>query len=226
MNEIGKDGGMMKYEVVLFDLDGTIIDPKEGITKSVQFALAKMGVTVENCDTLESFIGPPLQLSFQEQFGFSIQQANEAISYYRERYKPTGIYENTVYEGMAELLAELKSKGYKLVIATSKPTVFAQNIAEHYDFARYFDGIIGSELDGTRTLKAEVIEEGLRQLGSYETSKCIMIGDRKYDMIGAKANAMDCVGVTYGYGSEQELAEAQATYIVQTVPQLRDVLMQ
>lgn len=216
----------MKYEVVLFDLDGTIIDPKEGITKSVQYALEKMGVTVENCDTLESFIGPPLQLSFQEQFGFSEQQANEAISYYRERYKPTGIYENTVYEGMVELLTELKSVGCKLVIATSKPTVFAQNIGEHFDFARYFDVIIGSELDGTRTLKAEVIEEGLCQLGNPAVANCVMIGDRKYDIIGAKTNAMDCVGVTYGYGSEQELAEAQATYIVQTVAQLRDVLMQ
>ncbi|MCH7321082.1 HAD family hydrolase [Solibacillus sp. MA9] len=216
---------MVEYEVVLFDLDGTIIDPKEGITKSVQYALGKMGVAVENCKALESFIGPPLQQSFKEQFGFSDHQANEAISYYRERYKPTGIYENTVYIGMNELLAELKSAGCRLAIATSKPTVFAQNIAEHYDFARYFDVIIGSELDGSRTLKAEVIEETLNQLGNPEISKCVMIGDRKYDIIGAKTNDMESVGVEFGYGSKQELAEANATYIVQTVAQLRDVLM-
>lgn len=215
----------MNYEVVLFDLDGTLIDPKEGITKSVQYALGKMNVEVASCDELESFIGPPLQLSFMEQYGFSEQQANEAINFYRERYKPTGIYENTVYEGIVELLAELKAAGCKLAIATSKPGVFAQNIAEHYDFAQYFDAIVGSELDGTRTLKAEVIEEALRQLSNPSVEKCIMIGDRKYDIIGAQVNHMASVGVEYGYGSVEELHSANATFVVGTVTQLRDVLV-
>lgn len=214
----------MKYNTVLFDLDGTLIDPKEGITTSVQFALKKMGVTIDNLDELESFIGPPLQLSFMEQYGFSDEEAIKAIEFYRERYKPIGIYENTVYEGIISLLKQLKEAGCKLAIATSKPTVFAQNIAAHYDFAQYFDVIVGSELDGTRTLKAEVIEEALRQLGSPATESCVMIGDRKYDMIGATTTKLDSVGVIYGYGTEQELRQANATFIVQTVKQLQDVL--
>lgn len=214
----------MKYNTVLFDLDGTLIDPKEGITTSVQFALKKMGVTIDNLDELESFIGPPLQLSFMEQYGFSDEEAIKAIEFYRERYKPIGIYENTVYEGIVSLLKQLKETGCKLAIATSKPTVFAQNIAVHYDFAQYFDVIVGSELDGTRTLKAEVIEEALRQLGNPATESCVMIGDRKYDMIGAMTTKLDSVGVIYGYGTEQELEQANATFIVQTVKQLQDVL--
>lgn len=214
----------MKYNTVLFDLDGTLIDPKEGITTSVQFALKKMGVTIDNLDELESFIGPPLQLSFMEQYGFSDEEAIKAIEFYRERYKPIGIYENTVYEGIVSLLKQLKETGCKLAIATSKPTVFAKNIAVHYDFAQYFDVIVGSELDGTRTLKAEVIEEALRQLGNPATESCVMIGDRKYDIIGAMTTKLDSVGVIYGYGTEQELEQANATFIVQTVKQLQDVL--
>lgn len=210
---------------MLFDLDGTLIDPKEGITKSVQYALEKMNVKVESLDELDSFIGPPLQLSFMENYGFSEALANEAIGYYRERYKPIGIYENTVYDNIVELLAELKANGCKLAIATSKPTIFAQKIADHYQFAHFFDVIVGSELDGLRTLKAEVIEEVLRQLDNPEISQCVMIGDRKYDIIGATTNGMASIGVEYGYGSAEELYKANATYVVQTVEQLSELLL-
>lgn len=216
----------LKYNTVFFDLDGTLIDPKEGITKSVQFALKKMGVTVENCDELESFIGPPLQLSFEEQYGFTEQQAIEAIEFYRERYKPIGIFENTVYDGIISLLEQLKAAGCKLAIATSKPTIFAEKIATHYNFAQYFDCIVGSELDGTRTLKAEVITEALHQLGNPNLEGCVMIGDRKYDIIGAVTNNMDGIGVVYGYGSEEELKEANSTAIVHTVEQLQQLLIE
>lgn len=215
----------MKYQTVLFDLDGTLVDPKEGITKSVQFSLKKMGITVDTLQQLEAFIGPPLQLSFKELYGFSDGQADKAINYYRERYKPIGIYENTVYEGIIPLLQQLKSSGCQLAIATSKPTIFAEKIAEHYHFIQYFDCIVGSELDGTRTLKAEVIEEALRQLGNPKLSTCVMIGDRKYDMIGAQSNTMDCIGVTYGYGSELELKETNLTQIVHTVEELHNKLL-
>lgn len=214
----------MRYETVLFDLDGTLIDPKEGITKSVQFALHKMGMEVENCNELEDFIGPPLQLSFMEKYAFSKQQADEAIGYYRERYKPTGIYENTVYDGIIELLAQLKEAGCQLAIATSKPTIFAEEIAQHYQFAQYFDAIVGSELDGTRTLKAEVIEEALRQLDQPNRATCVMIGDRKYDIIGALTNSMHGIGVTYGYGTAAELKQVNSTVIVHTVEQLQQVI--
>lgn len=216
---------MMKYNTVLFDLDGTLIDPKIGITTSVQFALKKMGITIDNIDELEFFIGPPLQLSFKEHYGFTDDEVTKAIEYYRERYKPIGIYENTVYEGILSLLVQLKEAGCQIAIATSKPTIFAQKIAEHYNFHTYFDAIIGSELDGTRTLKAEVVTEVLQQLGNPNVASCVMIGDRKFDIIGGATNNMDTIGVTYGYGTEEELQQANSTYIVHSVEQLAQYLL-
>ena len=213
---------MENYKVILFDLDGTISDPKIGITKSVQYGLKKMNIDEPDIDKLENFIGPPLRLSFEESYGFTTEQAMQAISYYRERFEEKGMYENTVYDGIPTLLAALKEQGYILAIATSKPTVFAEEILRYFDLQHYFDFIGGSNLDETRSFKWEVIEYVMQQFEQCSSDQFIMIGDRKYDIDGAIKNGVDSIGVTYGYGSKEELQAANATYIVHTVEELKD----
>lgn len=215
------------YEFILFDLDGTLTDPKEGITKSVQYALKHFGIE-EDAENLLRFIGPPLQQSFMEYYDFDEEKANLAIAKYRERFSKVGVFENGVYEGVEELLKALKENGKIVAVATSKPEVFARQIIEHYGLSQYFDVIVGSELDGTRSKKAEVIEEVLRQLGISEEEKLhiIMIGDRKHDIIGAKACNLNSIGVEFGYAEENELRLAGADYVVETVQELRCLLMQ
>jgi phosphoglycolate phosphatase len=207
----------LPYHTILFDLDGTLTDPKEGITKSIIYALDKMGIDIPPMDTLTSFIGPPLPQSFKAQFQLSDEEVQQAMTYYRDRFSDVGLYENIVFDGIEEMLSSMKKNGYTLAVATSKPTVFAKKILDHFNLSQYFNVIVGSELDGTRSLKGEVIQEVLKQLGTKELAKTIMIGDRKHDLIGAKENGIDSIGVTYGYGSQAELEEAEATYIVHTV---------
>ncbi|MED1862676.1 HAD family hydrolase [Fictibacillus nanhaiensis] len=216
---------MKNYEYVLFDLDGTLSDPKKGITKSVQFALRRMGITEENLDDLESFIGPPLQQSFSEFYSFDETQIETAITHYRERFKDIGMYENTLYEHIPSLLQELKENGHTLVIATSKPTVFAEEILNYFNIHHHFDLIVGSNLDGTRTSKTEIIQHILHYYSDQPKELFIMIGDRKHDMIGARNTDIDSIGVTYGYGSIEELTAAKPTTIVKTVSELREVLL-
>jgi len=211
---------MKNYKVVLFDLDGTLSDPKIGITKSVQYALQKAGVMVNDLDELEPFIGPPLQVSFQEIYGFNDTQITQAIRYYRERFTERGMFENKLYEDIPALLAHLKQQGYILTIATSKPTVFAEQIVKYFQLESYFDLVIGSHLDGSCSDKSEIIAEVLQQLDSYPKDQFIMIGDRKYDLIGARENQIDAIGVTYGFGSLEELKNEEPTYIVDHVNDL------
>jgi len=210
------------YKVILFDLDGTISDPKIGITKSVQYGLKKMNIDEPDIDKLEHFIGPPLRLSFEECYGFTPEQAMQAIGYYRERFEEKGMYENTLYDGIRELLATLKEQGYVLAIATSKPTVFAKEILRYFELQHYFDFIGGSNLDETRSFKWEVIEYVMQQFEQYTPEQFIMIGDRKYDINGAKKMGIDSIGVTYGYGSQEELQAASANYIIDTVKELQN----
>jgi len=158
---------MKNYSVVLFDLDGTLSDPKIGITKSVQHALQKAGIMVNDLDKLEPFIGPPLQVSFQEIYGFNAAQITQAISDYRERFTERGMFENKLYEDIPALLAHLKQQGYILTIATSKPTVFAEQIVKHFQLESYFDLVVGSHLDGSRSDKSKIIKEVLQQFDSY-----------------------------------------------------------
>lgn len=222
---------MKNYKYFLFDLDGTLTDPKEGITKSVAYALKSYGIEVEDLDTLCKFIGPPLKDSFVKFYGFSEEQGYEAVEKYREYFKPYGVYENKVYEGVDKLLADLKDGGKMVVLATSKPTVFANVILEHFGLTKYFDVISGSELDGSRVKKGDVIAYALEQIAkiegadSIDKSLAVMIGDREHDILGAKENGLDSIGVLYGYGDRAEHEAAGAGCIVETVEELKSALL-
>lgn len=209
---------------ILFDLDGTITDPMLGITNSAIYALGKYGYQGLKNEDLKGFIGPPLKDSFTQVYNFSETQAVEAIDYFRDYFKDKGIYENIPYQGIEDLLKDLKTQGFKLAIATSKPTSFAVQILEYFKLDGYFDFIGGSKLDNTRTAKAEVITYVLDNIGQPDRSEVIMIGDRKHDIIGAKTLGIKGIGVLYGYGSKEELEGAKADYIVKSVEDLKRLL--
>jgi phosphoglycolate phosphatase len=208
---------MTGYDVVLFDLDGTLTDSKIGITKSVQYALSKFNIREDNLDNLESFIGPPLSESFQKHYGFEPSQAQHAVDLYREYFSTSGMYENEVYPGIPDLLADLKSKGKQLIVATSKPTVFANQILHAFNLCQYFTTVVGSHLDGTRTSKTEIIAHALSSLEESKDNSVVMVGDREHDIIGAQGNAIDSIAVTYGYGSLLELQRANPTHLAHAV---------
>ena len=212
------------YDIILFDLDGTLTDPKPGITKSVQYALSKMGIIEEDLEKLTIFIGPPLMKSFKEFYGMTDDEGQQAIEYYRERFSKVGLYENSVYEGIKELLATLQRQGKTLYVATSKPTIFSTKILEHFGLIHFFKAVIGSELDGTRVEKDEVIEFILSGIHEHESRNIIMVGDRKFDILGAKQHNIEVVGVAYGYGSYEELQTAEPNYIAWTVAELGKIL--
>lgn len=214
---------MKRY--VLFDLDGTVADNGEGICKSAQYALDWFGIHHEPVENLRRFVGPPLQESFQVLYGFSPEEAKIAVEKYRERYRVKGVYENKLYPGIPALLEELSHRA-AVCLATSKPEVFSRKILEMGGVLPYFTRAVGSELDGRRTDKAEVIQEVLRQLGNPDRAQAIMVGDRKHDILGAKACGVESVGVEYGFAPERELEEAGADHIVPTVEALRGLLWQ
>jgi len=207
------------------DLDGTITDPLEGITRSVQYALAHFGIQVEDHHTLSHFIGPPLVDAFMEYYGFSREQAVAAAEKYRERFSVTGLYENEVYPGMEAFLQTMAAAGKKLLVATSKPQVFAQKILEHFGLAGYFTFIGGSNLDGTRAHKDEVIRYVLEENRITDLRQAVMVGDRKYDLVGAQKVGLDCIGVLYGYGSPEEMKEAGATALAADLRELAQLLL-
>lgn len=199
------------YKAILFDLDGTLTESGEGITKSVQYALEKIGKPESDLEKLKVFVGPPLLDQFMKYADLDEETARKAVEYYRERYADTGIFENQVYPGVENMLNVLKNKGYRLAVASSKPEYFVKKVLDHFHLTDYFEVIVGSEMNGARTGKAEVIEETLRRLGlSGPAGEAVMIGDREHDVLGAAACGMKCVGVTYGYGSEEELTTAGA----------------
>jgi phosphoglycolate phosphatase len=209
----------MHQQNILFDLDGTLTDPREGITRSIQFALAQLGIDEPDLRQLEHFIGPPLLQAFMQFYAFDEAKAWQAVNFYRERFKVTGLYENLVFDGVTELLSSLNAQGRTLYIATSKPHVFAKEIARHFDFAKHFKVIYGSELDGTRTNKVELIAYLLEQ-EQLDPSQTLMIGDRKHDLIGAHSNGLECVAVGYGFGSEEEIQAQNPTYHFRTLAEL------
>lgn len=204
---------------VFFDLDGTLTDPKVGITRSIQFALQQLGIEPPTVDDLLWCIGPPLQTSFETLVGEA--QVSEAVALYRQRFSEVGWLENTPYQGVASMLETLHSRQIPLYVATSKPHVFANKILDHFDLSRYFQGIFGSELDGTNTQKEDLLRHALRH--TKAPSNSTMVGDRSHDIVGAKRNGMKTVGVTYGYGSYAELQEAGADRVVHQLSELAKI---
>lgn len=216
---------MGKYRYVLFDLDGTLTDPGEGITNSVAYALEKYGIAVEDKTVLYAFIGPPLIDSFMKFYGFSEDQARQAVEYYREYYRDRGIFENGVYDGIPGMLDRLKTAGLTLAVATSKPEVFARQILAHYGLEKYFSFIGGSNLDGSRTKKSEVIAYVMESCGISETNAVIMVGDREHDILGAKAVGIDSLGVLFGYGSREELEAAGAGHLAENTVEMDKIIL-
>ncbi len=213
----------MKY--ILFDLDGTLTDPAEGITNSVAYALSHYGIETADKSELECFIGPPLSDSFEKFYGFERDKAYEAVEVYREYFRDRGIFENKLYDGITEMLKRLKAEGKCIVMATSKPEEYAERIAEHFGFRKYFDFVAGATMDGSRVKKHDVIEWALEAVGICDRSECIMIGDRHHDIDGAKQSGIRSVGVLWGYGSEAELTAAGADVTVRTVDELLEILI-
>lgn len=205
----------MEIKTVLFDLDGTLTDSGPGIIAGVQYALKKYGLEVDDLSSLRCFIGPPLKEQFQKFCGFSEAEGVQAVEYYREYYRDRGIFENEVYEGIPELLRELKAAKMTVIMATSKPETFAVTIAEHFGISRYFDFIGGSLMDGRRTRKSEVIDYVLDAAKVKDRSTVLMIGDRDYDILGAKEAGVHSMGVLYGYGPREELEAAGADFLVE-----------
>lgn len=213
-------GGLNMYTTFLFDLDGTVTDPKKGIVNSVLYALEKVGIEELHVSELDSFIGPPIQQSFVERYNMNEGEVERAVFYFREYLKQRGLLENSVYEGIPNLLKQLKDTGNRLFIATSKPTIFARQVIEHFQLTNYFEDIIGSNLNGTRIKKEEIIAHILQQNERLNKEEVVMIGDRKHDIIGANHNGIASIGVLYGYGSENELIEVSATHIAKDIEEL------
>ncbi|MFY9309420.1 MAG: HAD-IA family hydrolase [Bacteroidia bacterium] len=214
---------MKQYKHILFDLDGTLTDPQEGIINSVQYALKRFGIQKENHELIY-FIGPPLHKSFETIFG-SEEKAFEAVDVYREYYAVKGIFENRLYEGIPALLEELNKNNKILHVATSKPLKFAEQILHHFNIHQHFKIVMGSNMDGSRTEKHEVIQEILNQLPGASVNEFVMIGDRKYDIIGAKHHGIDSIAVAFGYGTMEELKNAAPMYIVEKVSDLNKLLL-
>ncbi len=218
----------MKYKYVLFDLDGTITEPFKGISNGIIYALDKFGIMVEDKSTLRKFIGPPLRDSFRDFCGFSDEQAEEATTYYREYYGVKGLEENDVMPGMDRALEKLYNQGYKIYLATSKPEKFAKIILENLGLLQYFDIAAGASFDGSRDKKELVIEYLIEQIKSknsdFSISEAVMVGDRHFDIAGAKYFNMDSVGVTFGYGDYEELKSAGATFVVDSSEELVRVI--
>lgn len=211
----------MKYTTILFDLDGTLTRSEKGITRSALYACEKMGFTGHNEEEFKVFIGPPLFESFQKVCGMTPEQAHRAIELYRERFSVVGWAENEVYTGIASLLRSLKKNGCKIAITTAKPQAFAEKIARKFGFEPYLDALIGPGMDNTHASKAWIVKKAIEQLGGVP----VMIGDRCYDVEGGKENGIDTIGVCYGYGTREELEEAGATHIAETVEELTDILL-
>ena len=219
---------MLKY--VLFDLDGTLTESGPGIMNAAKIALNHFGIEENNVENLHKFVGPPLTESFGQRYGMNEADTQEAIAVFRKYYNVTGIYENSVFEGIQEMLQQLKRNGLLLSIASSKPRPMIDIVVDHFDIRKYFDVIVGCELDGTRYQKKEVVDEVIRLFGELSGDDAvlehsIMVGDRMYDVNGARECGLECIGVTYGYGTRQELQEAGAAYIVDSVNELGEKLL-
>ena len=211
------------YRYILFDLDGTLTESGEGITKSVQYALEKLGQPEPDLKKLEVFVGPPLLQQFMKYAGLDEETAVKAVEYYRERYTDIGIFENEVYPGVEDMLDKLRGKGYILAVASSKPERFVKKVLDHFDLTKYFQEIVGSEMNGGRTSKADVIEEALDRLHMADhREQVVMVGDKEHDVFGARKAGLQCLAVSYGYGSEEELKNANPLKIADSAQEVLD----
>lgn len=213
------------YDICFFDLDGTIIDSSPVITNSVMYALEKFGIEETEREKLYKFIGPPLTDSFARFYGFDDEKSWKAVEYYREYYQDTGIFECSVYPGFEKSLKALKAAGKRLFVATSKPEVYARRIIEHFDLDQYFEYVAGMELDGGRGSKAEVIGYLIDTCRMQDKKRILMIGDREHDVLGAKQEGLDCMGVLYGFGNREELEKAGAVYVAGTPEDIAGIIL-
>ncbi|MBQ8392829.1 MAG: HAD family hydrolase [Clostridia bacterium] len=216
---------MKNYTTVFFDLDGTLVDSGEGVRNSVEYALKKFNIEVTDKDKLSCFIGPPLTVSFKTFYGFDDEKADLGVVYYREYYKDKGIFEGYVYEGIEECLKRLKEAGKRVMVATSKPEEYAKRVLEKFGIAKYFDFIAGATMDEkTRANKIQIMQYAFDSCG-VSPSDVIMVGDRCFDIEGAKNFGMECVAVLYGYGSEEEFLKYGAEYIVNSPEEVANLIL-
>ena len=216
----------MYHKYILFDLDGTLTDPGEGITKCVAFALSHFGIDVEDLTQLYPFIGPPLRYSFQTFFGLNEEDTMQAIRLYRQRFSQVGWQENILYPGIDSLLSALVQQGSTLLVATSKPEAFAVKILEHFDLAKYFTVICGAPMDeNSRSTKATVIADAMKRANITKDDSLIMVGDRHHDITGAHENGIPAIGVLYGYGDQAEHEACGADQIASSVNALKALLI-
>ena len=208
---------------VLFDLDGTLTDPAEGITNALMHAQRRLGMAVSPREALYVFIGPPLIETFMSEWGLTRAEADQALLYYREHFSVKGLFENVPYEGIDDCLAALRAAGLRLFVATSKPEPLSLRILEHFDLLQYFEAVAGSTMDEQRTKKGEVIAYALKTY-QLDPSETVMVGDRKHDVLGARENGLACIGVLYGYGSREELTDAGATALAADLSELSALL--
>ncbi|MEJ5254373.1 MAG: HAD-IA family hydrolase [Acidimicrobiales bacterium] len=215
----------MRYHTVLFDLDGTLTDPREGLLKGFEHALGTIGMTVDDRDSLEVLIGPPVHEGFARYLGLTEPSLSVATAAYRQYVLERGAYENRVIDGVPELLAELSEAGLSLAVATAKPTATAMVVLDHFELTPWFAVVAGADYEGTRHTKRDVIEHALAELGLRSGAGVVMVGDRDHDVIGARHVGVDSIGVLWGYGPRGELEEAGADHLVGTVDKLRELLL-
>lgn len=215
----------MNYEYILFDLDGTLTESGGGILNSVRYALKSVGIEENDMSRLNKFIGPPLYDGFKTYGNFSDEKIIDLIKKYREYFSEKGIFENCLYDGVFQMLHDLKSSGKKLIVATSKPEKFTKIILNHFNIDVFFDFVFGSTLDGSVSAKEQIIAMALKQIGLTDKSTVVMVGDRFYDAVGASKNGIACIGVSYGYGTERELLEHGAIKVAKSVGELKEMLL-
>lgn len=216
---------MKSYDIIIFDLDGTITDSQEGIINSIHHSLARFHIEENDREKLKKFIGPPLRDSYKKHFGFDDVMADRAIGLYREYYGTKGIYENALYGNILDLIRDLHGRGKRLLMASTKASFYMEKILEHFSIAPYFEAAAGSNMDGTLTAKAELIQAALSRISYDLGAAIVMVGDRELDIAGAKKNGIDSIAVTYGYGTWEELEEANPDFIVASVEELRELLI-
>lgn len=212
------------YDRCFFDLDGTLTESGPGITRSVAYALERFGISVSDPSELNCYVGPPLIEAFQRNHGLTRGQAVAALGFYREYFTRRGMFENSVYPGVEEMLGTLRGRGVELFVVTSKPEEFARRILDHFGLLSFFHNVYGATMDEKRTEKADLIAYALRDAGIEDKGRVVMVGDRSHDVIGAVRNGIACIGVLYGYGSRSELEEAGAVCLAESAGELAGII--